>query len=103
LQQFIITLNYGAIVIVCSCNVLSDTQILAALQNLEPSRRGSTAQAYRCLGCAPQCGRCVATVRALIAKARLDNCEANCPSCPGAAHEDGHSHVVHPPLMIAAE
>ncbi len=87
--------------IVCSCNVLSDTQILAALQTMEPSRRRSPAQAYRCLGCAPRCGRCVATVCALIAKARLQHCEVGCATCPAAA-DDGHAHAPQP-LMIAAE
>jgi len=71
-------------VIICSCNVLSEAQILETLKlgaNLRPH------VAYRCLGCAPRCGRCLETVRALLHKAHLDNCKVGCPNCPG--HEVG--------------
>jgi bacterioferritin-associated ferredoxin len=86
--------------IVCSCNVLSEAQILAALQVECVSRPRSAGQTYRCLGCAPRCGRCLATVRALIAKAQLQNCHAGCAVCPGHDH-DGHE--PREPLLIAAE
>ena len=49
--------------IVCSCNVLSDTQIRAAVADATPR---SAAQVYGCLGCSPQCGRCVRTIRQLM-------------------------------------
>jgi bacterioferritin-associated ferredoxin len=90
-------------VIICSCNILSEAQILETLKlgaNLRP------ATAYRCLGCAPRCGRCLETVRALLHKAHLENCKVGCPTCPG---QDAHSHVapdeerVATPLLIAAE
>ena len=68
--------------IVCSCNVLSDTQILATLQSLDGQHPCSPGRAYRCLGCAPRCGRCVATVRALLVKAHVANCEVGCRTCP---------------------
>jgi bacterioferritin-associated ferredoxin len=90
--------------IVCSCNVLSDTQILATLRHQDPARPLSPGQAYRCLGCAPRCGRCVATVRALIANARLENCDVGCGVCPaGDHHHDGDERVETRPLLIAAE
>lgn len=51
--------------IVCSCNVLSDSQIRAAVADAAPR---SAVQVYGCLGCSPQCGRCVATIRRLMAE-----------------------------------
>lgn len=89
--------------IVCSCNVLSDTQILATLRHHDAARPCSPAQAYRCLGCAPRCGRCVATVRALIAKARIENCEVGCTTCPGDERRGGDECDNPQPLLIAAE
>jgi bacterioferritin-associated ferredoxin len=86
--------------IVCSCNVLSANKILATLQSEEASRPRSPAQAYHCLGCAPQCGRCLATVRALLAEARIANCEVGCPTCPVAAHESRDQPL---PLLVGAE
>jgi bacterioferritin-associated ferredoxin len=89
--------------IVCSCNVLSDTQILATLKSEDAARPRSPVQAYGCLGCAPQCGRCLVTVRALLAQARGANCSVGCPTCPGAEHH-GHEHAPAPtPFLIAAE
>ncbi len=73
--------------IICSCNVLSEAQILETLKlGVTP---GSVGLAYRCLGCAPRCGRCLETVRALLQKAHLDNCRVGCPTCP----EREHAHV----------
>ena len=90
--------------IVCSCNVLSDTQILATLASEEAQRPRSPAQAYKCLGCAPQCGRCLVTVRALLASARMSDCNVGCAVCPG--HASDHHHApdeVDMPMLIAAE
>jgi bacterioferritin-associated ferredoxin len=92
-------------VIVCSCNVLSEAQILSALRNDSGPLR-TAGEAYRCLGCAPRCGRCVATVRALVAEARLAHCEVGCPVCPAGEHHHGHSHErgeEPAPFLIAAE
>lgn len=71
--------------IICSCNVLSEAQVLATLK-LGNGGPQSAAQTYRCLGCAPRCGRCVETVRALVVKAHLDNCTVGCATCPAAEH-----------------
>jgi bacterioferritin-associated ferredoxin len=90
--------------IVCSCNILSAAQILETLQSAEAGRPSSVARAYRCLGCAPQCGRCVATVRALLAEAHIANVQVGCETCPNeearrvAAREGERA-----PLLIAAE
>src|ERR1700694_614986 len=44
--------------IVCSCNVLSDTQVRETVSAASARTAG---QVYRCLGCSPQCGRCART------------------------------------------
>lgn len=50
--------------IVCSCNVLSDHDIRAALNSEQGPR--SPAEIYDCLGCSPQCGRCAHTLRRIM-------------------------------------
>jgi bacterioferritin-associated ferredoxin len=88
--------------IICSCNALSEAQILATLQLEGVARPRSAGQAYRCLGCAPRCGRCLETVRDLIAKAHLANCHVGCAICPaGDAQHAQESEE--PPFLIAAE
>jgi bacterioferritin-associated ferredoxin len=67
--------------IVCSCNVLSDTQIRAAVADATPR---SAAQVYGCLGCSPQCGRCVRTIRRLMDET-LGTCPAGGCCANGAA------------------
>jgi len=53
--------------IVCSCNVLSDQDVRAALDGGEAPR--TTGQVYGCLGCSAQCGRCARTIRRIIDEA----------------------------------
>jgi bacterioferritin-associated ferredoxin len=66
--------------IVCSCNVLSDSQIRTAVTNATPR---SAAQVYGCLGCSPQCGRCVTTIRRIMDEA-LGACPAGGECCADA-------------------
>jgi bacterioferritin-associated ferredoxin len=47
--------------IVCSCNVLNDKQIAAAI--LSEARPSKISQVYACLGCRPKCGQCAATIK----------------------------------------
>ncbi len=56
--------------IICSCSVLSDKQVQAALVSPNPPR--TPCQVHRHLGCEPQCGRCVRSMREIIEKARLE-------------------------------
>lgn len=65
--------------IVCSCNVLSDHDIRAAVAVKAPRSAG---QVYGCLGCSAQCGRCVRTIRKIMDDANAA-CAAAC--CGGAA------------------
>ena len=64
--------------IVCSCNVLSDHDVRAAVQAEAPPR--STGQVYGCLGCSAQCGRCARTIRKIMDEA-LDTAATACGGC----------------------
>jgi bacterioferritin-associated ferredoxin len=73
--------------IVCSCNVLSDSEVRDAART---AARRSTAHVYGCLGCSAQCGRCARTIRKIIDEA-LDGAKLGCPvGCACALHA-GHS------------
>jgi len=68
--------------IVCSCNVLSDTQVRAAVAG---ATLRSAAQVYGCLGCSPQCGRCVATIRRIMDEATGGTAAETCCGNESAA------------------
>jgi bacterioferritin-associated ferredoxin len=71
--------------IVCSCNVLSEKQILSTLQTETAGRPRSPGQVHRCLGCKPNCGRCLLGIRRLLEDARVDGaCDVGCETCPVA-------------------
>jgi bacterioferritin-associated ferredoxin len=83
-------------VIVCSCNVLSDRDIRATID--ADGRGPRTAyEAYCCLGCSPDCGRCAATIRAILAETRTV-CAAQCAAC----HDRSIACAVHIALPQAA-
>jgi bacterioferritin-associated ferredoxin len=65
----------SAVMIVCSCNVLSDSQVRAAVVDATPR---SAAQVYGCLGCSPQCGRCATTIRRIMDEALGPCAESGC-------------------------
>ena len=44
--------------ILCHCNVLNDTQIRAAIDDIGGGGRVTPGRIYRHLGCRPKCGRC---------------------------------------------
>lgn len=72
--------------IVCSCNVLSDKEIGAAIGDAAASPQ-TPGQVYRCLGCSPQCGRCARTIKAMLADIRgLEGAALGsaCGACPAA-------------------
>ena len=69
--------------IICSCNVLSDHDVRAAVTT-EGNLR-SAGQVYGCLGCSAQCGRCARSIRAIMDEALGG---AGCPvGCACAAHQ----------------
>jgi bacterioferritin-associated ferredoxin len=61
------------VVIVCSCNVISDQQVRSVAAERTP--RG-TSEVYRCLGCSAECGRCARTIRRIIDEAINPCCQA---------------------------
>jgi bacterioferritin-associated ferredoxin len=92
--------------IVCHCNVVTDTDIRKTLADEDPHAPRTPAQAYRCLGCSPNCGRCLVTVRRILADARASTCPVGCAVCPATARavDDHHHETVDAPVhLIAAE
>jgi bacterioferritin-associated ferredoxin len=66
--------------IVCSCNVLSDQDVRAAIGAEQTPR--TTGQVYGCLGCSAQCGRCARTIRRIMDDAAARGC------CAGGLQRD---------------
>ena len=74
--------------IVCSCNVLSDSQVRETCARANAPR--SPYQVYQCLGCSPQCGRCARTIRGIMdeaLKGACETCPADCPAAGAIAAE----------------
>ncbi|UZF90544.1 (2Fe-2S)-binding protein [Bosea sp. NBC_00550] len=65
--------------IVCSCNVISCRQIKGTIAP-DGSGPRTAGEAYDCLGCSPNCGRCAREVRTILAEARAA-CATQCNSC----------------------
>ncbi len=61
--------------IVCSCNVLSDKDVLSLLASAQ--RRPTMSQVYAGLGCRARCGRCAPTIKRIRDEA---------PSCDAGQH-----------------
>jgi bacterioferritin-associated ferredoxin len=103
--------------IVCSCNVLSDHDVRAAV-TAGPDTPRTAKQVYGCLGCSAECGRCARTIKQIMSEAltgaltealadKLEVCNAGCCSgCPHSHHDtaetspgsiptmsDGHDHI----------
>ncbi len=67
--------------IVCSCNVLSDDDVRAAVTTAAEVPR-TARQVYGCLGCSAECGRCARTIRRIMTEA-LGACARECAEgCP---------------------
>ncbi len=64
--------------IVCSCNVFSDTQVRAVIA--ASVQRPRMSRVYSSLGCAARCGRCAHTIKNLLDEA--EGCAAG--ECAGA-------------------
>lgn len=89
--------------IVCSCNALSEREFLRTLDTEIDGAPRSAAQAYRCLGCSPQCGRCLRTVKALLDEAREERGLACGSSCRTAAELRHDLERGDEPFLLAAE
>jgi hemoglobin len=57
--------RFGPVMIICSCNVISDHEVRTVLVSAE-ANPCSAAQVYDCLGCIVQCGRCARSVRRIL-------------------------------------
>jgi bacterioferritin-associated ferredoxin len=68
----------GDFMIICSCNVFSDTDVRNAVSSERCPRTLSAV--YKCLGCSPSCGRCLAAVRTIFNE-RLTEHAASEDSC----------------------
>ena len=76
--------------IVCSCNVLSDDDIRAAVAESDDAVRHAK-QVYGCLGCSAECGRCARTIKTIIDEALgtcARACHAGCPHNLAAANDE---------------
>lgn len=85
--------------IVCSCNVLSDHDVRAAVTAASDTPR-TAKQVYGCLGCSAECGRCARTIKQIMSEAltgaltealavTLEPCTtACCSGCPRSHHHD---------------
>jgi len=67
--------------IVCSCNVLSDSDVRTVCLQTAPR---TTVEVYGCLGCSPQCGRCARTIKKIMDEALGAACPDDCRFCPHA-------------------
>ena len=83
--------------IVCSCNVLSCHQIKGTIA---PDGTGprTAGEAYDCLGCSPDCGRCARTIRAIMREAGAGSSCSVCPLNACTHHAETPAE-----MMIAAE
>lgn len=69
--------------IVCSCNVVSDSDVRECAAGPDCPR--TPAEVYACLGCTPQCGRCATTIRVLLDTQNCEDCACGCGGARKAA------------------
>jgi bacterioferritin-associated ferredoxin len=86
--------------IICSCNVLSDDEVRAALAGSDQPPR-TAGQVYGCLGCSPQCGRCARTIKRIMDEA-LGSCVEACVGCPHAQSQAPEAGPVAAPRPVRA-
>jgi bacterioferritin-associated ferredoxin len=90
-----ITVSSPYSMIVCSCNVLSDHDVRAAVSAADALPR-TARQVYGCLGCSAECGRCARTIRKILDEALGACAKSCCSGCPhSAAHGKAHQHQAH--------
>lgn len=62
--------------IICSCNVLSESEVRTAITST-PDRPRTAGQVYGCLGCSAQCGRCARTIKRIMEET-ADGLDSGC-------------------------
>lgn len=70
--------------IICSCNVLTESQISRILDQADERGLKTPGQVYRCFDCVVGCGRCLITIRRMM---RERCAAATCPCCLAQASE----------------
>jgi bacterioferritin-associated ferredoxin len=93
----------AALMIVCSCNVLSDHDVRCAVESAQQDFPRNAKQLYGCLGCSAECGRCARTIKTIIDEALGACAKACCAGCPhhAAAHHSELPLDTALPLAIA--
>ena len=88
----------ATLMIVCSCNVLSDHDVRSVVESAQNQHLPRNAkQLYGCLGCSAECGRCARTIKTIIDEALGAFAKACCSGCPHS-----HSHAAkHEPADFA--
>jgi len=82
------------VMIVCSCNVLTDHDVRNVVSASEEPI--TTSEVYSCLGCSRQCGRCTRTIKKIMNEAMTDACTSNCTlDHHHHHHRHGHHHDRH--------
>jgi bacterioferritin-associated ferredoxin len=100
IQEASITRAASPVMIVCSCNVLSDQDVRAAMTAASDTPR-TAKQVYGCLGCSAECGRCARTIKQIMTEALtgalteaiegMAPCAAGC--CSGCPHSHAQNHA----------
>jgi bacterioferritin-associated ferredoxin len=89
--------------IVCSCNVLSDHDVRAAVSAAADTLPRTPGQVYRCLGCSAECGRCARTIKKILDEALGACAKACCSGCPHSqTHADAQAHDPIDPALVEA-
>jgi bacterioferritin-associated ferredoxin len=81
-----------SLMIVCSCNVLSDHDVRNAVSTAGDLPRNAK-QIYGCLGCSAECGRCARTIKTIIDDALGPCAKACCPGCPHTHQAEEPDHA----------
>ena len=87
IEKLRITDGPAFLMIVCSCNVLSDHDVRSVVEGSQHLPRNAK-QLYGCLGCSAECGRCARTIKTIIDEA-LGACAKAC--CTGCPHSQTHA------------
>jgi bacterioferritin-associated ferredoxin len=70
--------------IVCSCNVFSDSQVRSAIASA--AQRPRTSRVYSSLGCVAKCGGCAHTIKKIIAEMKTAPMSGGCAGHLSSEH-----------------
>lgn len=84
------TRGLPTLMIVCSCNVISDRDVREIVNAADEALRHAK-QVYGCLGCSAECGRCARTIKTIIEEALGPSARACRDGCLHSLTADGSS------------